>query len=55
MTMLETTRAEHPQSSAEPTLQVKKHRVEGEAFHKAGKHQEAVDTRAKAMGIPGVR
>lgn len=30
---------------------VKKYREEGEALHKAGKHQESVDTLAKAMKI----
>lgn len=29
--------------------EVKKQRADGEAAHKAGKHQEAVDTLAKAM------
>lgn len=30
-------------------------RADGEAFHKAGKHQESVDTLAKAMAILGVK
>lgn len=34
--------------------EVKKLRAEGEAYHKAGKHQEAVDTLAKAMKILGI-
>ena len=29
--------------------EVKKQRADGEALHKAGKHQESVDTLAKAM------
>jgi hypothetical protein len=32
-------------------MSVKKYREEGEALHKAGKHQESVDTLAKAMKI----
>lgn len=34
--------------------EVKKYRAEGEALHKAGKHQESVDTLAKAMKIMGI-
>jgi len=40
--------------SAAQMEEVKKLRAEGEAFHKAGKHQEAVDTLAKAMKILGI-
>jgi hypothetical protein len=31
--------------------EVKKLRADGEALHKAGKHQESVDTLAKAMKL----
>lgn len=31
--------------------EVKKYRAEGEALHKAGKHQESVDTLAKARKV----
>ena len=34
--------------------EVKKYRAEGEALHKAGKHQESVDTLAKAMKMLGI-
>ena len=34
---------------------VKKQRAEGEALHKAGKHQESVDTLAKAMTILDIK
>jgi len=34
--------------------EVKKYRAEGEALHKAGRHQESVDTLAKAMKIMGI-
>jgi hypothetical protein len=46
--------AKNPSLSAEQMAEVKKLRAEGEAFHKAGKHQEAVDTLAKAMKMLGV-
>ena len=44
----------NPKLSAQQMDEVKKYRADGEAFHKAGKHQEAVDTLAKAMKILGV-
>ncbi len=40
-----------PQLSAQDAADVKKFRAEGEALHKAGKHQESVDTLGKAMKI----
>jgi len=43
--------AKNPQISAAEMADVKKYRAEGEALHKAGKHQESVDTLAKAMKI----
>ncbi|MBB6092596.1 V8-like Glu-specific endopeptidase [Povalibacter uvarum] len=43
--------AAHPALSAEQLAEVKKYRAEGEALHKAGKHQESVDTLAKAKAI----
>jgi hypothetical protein len=46
--------AKHPKLSAEQMSDVKKYRAEGEALHKAGKHQESVDTLAKAMKILGI-
>ena len=35
--------------------EVKKYRAEGESLHKAGKHQESVDTLAKAMKILNIQ
>ena len=35
--------------------EVKKSRADGEALHKAGKHQESVDTLAKAMKILNIK
>ena len=40
--------------SAEKKAEVTKYRNEGEALHKAGKHQEAVDTLAKGMKMLGI-
>jgi len=37
--------------SSEQMTEVKKYRAEGEALHKAGKHQESVDTLAKARKL----
>jgi len=46
--------AKSPQLSAQQMTDVKKYRADGEALHKAGKHQESVDTLAKAMKILGI-
>jgi len=43
--------AKNPPLSAAQLTEVKKYRADGEALHKAGKHQESVDTLAKAMAI----
>lgn len=43
-----------PTLSAAQLTEVKKLRADGEVLHKAGKHQEAVDTLAKAMKMLGV-
>ncbi len=40
--------------SAAQLAEVKKQRADGEALHKAGKHQESVDTLAKAMKTLGI-
>lgn len=47
--------AKKPNLSAQQLAEVKKLRADGEAFHKAGKHQEAVDTLGKAMAILGIK
>jgi hypothetical protein len=47
--------ATKPQLSASQMDEVKKYRAEGEVLHKAGKHQESVDTLAKAMKILNVK
>ncbi|HXX84981.1 MAG TPA: hypothetical protein VEN29_13485 [Casimicrobiaceae bacterium] len=46
--------AKNPQLSAAQMEEVKKYRAEGEALHKAGKHQESLDTLAKAEKILGI-
>ena len=47
--------AKNPKLTAAQTADVKKFRAEGETLHKAGKHQESVDTLAKAMKILNVK
>ncbi|MBI2313248.1 MAG: hypothetical protein HYU77_12185 [Betaproteobacteria bacterium] len=43
--------AKNPPLSVAKLDEVKKLRAEGESLHKAGKHQESLDTLAKAMKI----
>jgi hypothetical protein len=45
----------NPKLTDQQMSEVKKYRAEGETLHKAGKHQESVDTLAKAMAILGVK
>ncbi|MFQ2730080.1 hypothetical protein ACK3YQ_05395 [Aeromonas caviae] len=40
-----------PALSAEQLAEVKQLRADGETLHNAGKHQESVDTLAKAMAM----
>ena len=47
--------AKKPEISASKLSEVKKLRAEGEKLHNAGKHQESVDTLAKAMAILGIK
>jgi hypothetical protein len=46
--------AKGPKLTAEQMAEVKKLRADGEALHNAGKHQESVDTLAKAMKMLNV-
>lgn len=46
--------AKKPKLSAAQMKDVTKLRADGEASHKAGKHQESVDSLAKAKGILGL-
>ena len=41
--------AKNPKLTDAQMAEVKKQRADGEALHKAGKHQDSVDTLAKAM------
>ncbi len=47
--------AKNPKLTPEQMAEVKKQRADGEALHKAGKHQESVDTLAKAMKILDIK
>jgi hypothetical protein len=47
--------ANNPKLTAAQVDEVKKYRAEGEALHKAGKHQESLDTLAKAEKILGIQ
>jgi hypothetical protein len=47
--------AAKPKISADQLAEVKRYRAEGEALHKQGKHQESVDTLAKAMKILNIQ
>jgi len=49
MAKIDAALAKNPQLTAAQLDEVKKQRAEGEALHKAGKHQESVDTLGKAM------
>jgi hypothetical protein len=51
MAKIDAALAKHPNLTAQQMSQVQKYRADGEAFHKAGKHQQSVDTLAKAMKI----
>lgn len=46
--------AKNPSLSAGQMSEVKKLRADGEVLHKEGKHQQSVDTLAKAMKILGI-
>ncbi len=54
MKKIDAAMAKNPKLSAQQMSEVKKYRADGEAMHKAGKHQESVDTLAKAMKILGI-
>lgn len=46
--------AKNPKLSAAQMKEVKEYRAEGQSLHKAGKHQQSVDTLAKAMKSLGM-
>jgi hypothetical protein len=47
--------AKNPKLTPAQMTEVKQLRAEGETLHKAGKHQESIDTLAKAMKILDVK
>lgn len=47
--------AKNPKLSQQQMAEVKKARADGEALHKAGKHQQSVETLAKAMKVLNVK
>ncbi len=47
--------AKNPDISAARLAEVKKWRADGEAMHKAGKHQDSLDTLGKAEKILGIK
>lgn len=54
MRQIDAALANNPSLSAEQLAEVKRYRAEGEKLHKAGRHQESVDTLAKAKKILGL-
>jgi hypothetical protein len=51
MARIDAALAKNPQLSSADMAEVKKLRADGETLHKAGKHQESVDTLGKAMKL----
>ena len=49
MAKIDAALAKNPSLTPAQLDEVKKQRADGEALHKAGKHQESVDTLSKAM------
>lgn len=55
MAKIDAALAANPQISAGQLAEVQSLRAQGEEYHKAGQHQESVDTLAKAMEILGIQ
>ena len=55
MKKIDAAMAKNPKLTDAQAAEVKKYRAEGEALHKAGKHQDSVDTLAKAMKILDIK
>ncbi len=55
MAKIDAALAANPSLTAEQLAEVQTLRQEGEAYHKAGNHQESLDTLAKAMAILGIQ
>ena len=54
MKMIDEALSKKPALSEMQMKEVKKLRADGEALHKAGKHEESVEVLAKAMKILGI-
>ena len=55
MAKIDAALAKNPKLTDAQMADVKKYRAEGESLHKAGKHQDSVDTLAKALKILDVK
>lgn len=55
MAKIDAALAKNPKLTDAQMTEVRKYRADGEALHKAGKHQESIDTLAKAMKILDVK
>lgn len=55
MAKIDAALARNPPISAEQMDEVKRDRAEGEKLHNAGKHQESIETLAKAMKILNIQ
>jgi len=55
MKKIDAAMAKNPKLSSAQMADIKKYRAEGESLHKAGKHQDSVDTLAKAMKILNIK
>lgn len=55
MKKIDAAMSKNPRLTSAQATEVKKYRAEGEALHKAGKHQNSVDTLAKAMKILNIQ
>jgi len=54
MKQIDAALAKNPKLSSKQLAEVKKLRADGETLHKAGKHQQSVDTLGKAMKMLGI-
>jgi hypothetical protein len=55
MAKIDAALAKNPKLNAQQMADVKKFRAEGETLHKSGKHQDSVDSLAKAMKILDIK
>ena len=55
MKKIDAAMSKNPKLSSAQAAEVKKYRADGESLHQAGKHQESVDTLAKAMKLLNIK